>query len=118
MFRSLLQSLSLANIAYDKYAKLKKFTESMLDYLQKQLDILGLSEKPKNPKEEKEKEIISSAIEYKYTEEQGRFAVAKSKIMVTDPIIRERPHCSVLLEQFAHTHCELCLKRYVKVNEI
>lgn len=54
---------------------------------------------------------LSTGVEFDRTETEGRFAVARNDIIIGEKILVEHPHCAVLLESFAQTHCQHCFKR-------
>lgn len=58
-----------------------------------------------------EKEIISPAIRFDESRDEGRFARAASDIKVGEEILVEKPFVAVLLEKFSKTHCDLCFIR-------
>lgn len=66
-----------------------------------------------NNKKDEEKDMLSPSIKFEYSNEDGRYAVAEKSIKAGEIIINERPHCSVLLEDFTKTHCQNCFKRTV-----
>jgi SET and MYND domain-containing protein 4 len=107
----------LSKLPFEKRAKLEKDAQVMIKLLQREEELLQKQNKqkpiaPKTKVQEKdEKMFISPNLMYGYNEEEGRFAVAKSKISVAEPIIVEKPHCSVLLESFNKSHCDSCFKR-------
>uniref|UniRef100_A0A146LER3 Protein-lysine N-methyltransferase SMYD4 n=1 Tax=Lygus hesperus TaxID=30085 RepID=A0A146LER3_LYGHE len=61
----------------------------------------------KNPKYK----AASKAIGFGLSENEGRFALAESNVQTGDVILREPPHCAVLLQENTKTHCFQCMKR-------
>ena len=56
---------------------------------------------------------LSSSVDVEYSEEKGRFIVAKDYIPAGKIVMIEKPFASVLLPHKARTHCHHCLKRTV-----
>ncbi|KAF5284773.1 hypothetical protein FQA39_LY04498 [Lamprigera yunnana] len=52
----------------------------------------------------------SNAVTFDYDPKLGRFARAAANINAGEIIIKEHPHCAVLLPQFLLTHCQYCAK--------
>lgn len=55
---------------------------------------------------------LSRSVGFDFTEDEGRYAVAKSDIVVGEKILAEEPHCVMLLEKYARSHCQHCFRRY------
>jgi SET and MYND domain-containing protein 4 len=101
----------------DKRAKCEKDAQIMIKLLQRELELLAKGKKvaakttaPKDEDEE-EKPYLNPSVTFTSTKDEGRFALANTKIQVADAILVERPHCAVLLENYSKTHCDTCLKR-------
>ncbi|EDW01344.1 SET and MYND domain-containing protein 4 [Drosophila grimshawi] len=60
-----------------------------------------------------EKEFVSSLVRIDQNPQEGRFARAAADVQVGQELLVEHPYVAVLLEKYAHTHCEYCFVRTV-----
>jgi SET and MYND domain-containing protein 4 len=99
-------------MADGKLARLELYADDMIDYLVDRQRTYG---KRRNDVTQettgKFKSFLNPALEYQFSEQAGRFALAKTEIKVAERIIVETPHASVLLEEFSRSHCHHCLNR-------
>jgi SET and MYND domain-containing protein 4 len=115
-FKATIQALDHSKMPYEKRAKIEKDAQVMIKLLQREEELLAKQKRP-NPEvkpevdEKPTQTFVSPAMAYESTKEEGRFAVAKKQINVAEPIIVEKPYCSVLLELFCKSNCENCFKR-------
>ncbi|KAF6205866.1 hypothetical protein GE061_020040 [Apolygus lucorum] len=77
------------------------------EQIKKPADIINRVTGEKNPKYK----AASESVGFDFSESEGRFAQAESDLQSGDVILREPPHCSVLLQENAKTHCFQCMKR-------
>jgi SET and MYND domain-containing protein 4 len=117
-FRETILALDHANLPLDKSAKIVKDSQIMIKLLQREEELLttqknkksDISKSPSVLLHKEENFFVSPALNFGSSVDEGRFAQAKSKINVSEPILVEKPHCSVLLENFSKTHCDNCFK--------
>ena len=82
-----------------------------------------LPEKPENPPKawksppklsygpNKKYPHLSKALEVKFSKAEGRFLVAKQKILPGDVLIVDTPYITSLFGEYQTTHCNYCFKR-------
>lgn len=90
----------------------------ILEEAQTMIKSLGQLESPKREEVEKVEdwrrgEFIDKRYKFDYNETEGRFAVCTADIPIGELILSETPFCSVVLEEYSHSHCQLCCKRSV-----
>lgn len=89
----------------------------MIKMLPPQIEALRKMEQKRGPPKASPKSLLTKACElspsvaFDYNDEEGRFAVAKTDIQIGEKILAEEPHCVMLLEKFAKSHCQHCFKR-------
>lgn len=122
-FRETVQALDDSNIPLERKLKLEMDAQIMIKMLQKNLEMeskirknknvaTGTKDTPINKKKVAE-DFVSDALEFDYTEDEGRFAKAATDIKLGTFLVQEKPHVSCLLQSYAQTHCQSCFKRTI-----
>lgn len=120
-FRDTICALDEAkNLDKEKRQKMRTDAKLMLEILNKGLVLAGNPKdpepliktppKPKLPgKNNPQYPAASETIQIDQDEVRGRFATATRDIPAGETLLVERPHSSVLLEEYSKTHCQNCL---------
>lgn len=56
---------------------------------------------------------LNPKYKFDYTEREGRYAVCLEDIKVGEKLLSETPFCSVVLQEYTHSHCQLCCARTI-----
>lgn len=99
----------------EKRGKLEKDAQIMIKMLPPQVDIERKMRKMNgtNDSQMLMDTKLNKAVEFDYTEHEGRFTKANKKIATGEEILAERAVCAVLMERFSKSHCQHCFARYV-----
>lgn len=118
--RETVTALDLSDVPLDRRQKLEKDSQIMIKMLPPQIAALQKNPPPLTaaqqlqkcrPKRDALTSELSACVDFERTEAEGRFAVARADIIIGEKVLVEHPHCAVLLEAFAQTHCQHCFKR-------
>lgn len=112
--------LDVADIPLDRKQKFEKDAQIMIKMLPPQIEALRLADQKRGKSVAKantkatgmsKSSDVSASVGFEYTDDEGRFAVAKADIQIGEKILSEAPHCVMLLEKYAKSHCQHCFKR-------
>ncbi|XP_067007502.1 SET and MYND domain-containing protein 4 [Anabrus simplex] len=118
-FRETLVALDIAKLPEVKKQKWQTDVQIMLAMLGKNTNLCNAPVSGEGPAilptltggHNSRYESASSAIKIQESPEMGRFAAAGRNIKAGDILVTEQAHCSVLLSEYAGTHCFHCFKR-------
>lgn len=97
----------------EKRGKLEKDAQIMIKMLPPQVELEKKMMK-KNGTNDTKMETdskLNKAVEFDYTEREGRFPKANNNIKAGEEILAERAVCAVLMERFSKSHCQHCFAR-------
>ncbi|XP_055544486.1 SET and MYND domain-containing protein 4 [Wyeomyia smithii] len=116
-FKDTLPALDACKLPLERRQKLERDAQIMINLLPKNIEAekkLAKSKKPSNPTPKKSTvptHYVDSSLYFDYTVDEGRFARTKSDLKPNTILLLEKPHVSVLLEEYSLSHCSNCFKR-------
>lgn len=119
--RNYITALDDSDLPLERRQKFEKDAQIMLTILPPQIEALkkepplvapSQQQPDKKPTaRDQGRSEINEHVDFERTAAEGRFAVARDDIAIGERVLAERPHCAVLLESFAATHCQQCFRR-------
>ncbi|XP_054271330.1 SET and MYND domain-containing protein 4 [Macrosteles quadrilineatus] len=117
-FRETIQALDNAKLNSEKKQKWQRDIQIMLAMLDKNKDLKNVPRTSAKDYTSQFKDGVnkqypsaSSVVTIREDPQMGRFAEAKIDIKPGDLLVKEKPHCAVLLDQYTSTHCFECFRR-------
>lgn len=104
-----------SKLAMEKRGKLEKDAQIMIKMLPKQVEFEKKTKKSCKPSDEPKMQTdtkLNKAVDFDYTEHEGRFTKVNGAVKAGEEILAERAICSVLMERFSKSHCQHCFARY------
>ncbi|XP_065073779.1 SET and MYND domain-containing protein 4 [Ochlerotatus camptorhynchus] len=116
-FKDTLPALDDCKLPLERRQKLERDAQIMIKLLPKNIEAeakLAKSTKrsPAAPKNASYPEhYVDKGLYFDYSQDEGRFAKTNTDLKPNEILILEKPHVSVLLEEYSLSHCSSCFKR-------
>ncbi|XP_019536792.2 SET and MYND domain-containing protein 4 [Aedes albopictus] len=116
-FKDTLPALDDCKLPLERRQKLERDAQIMIKLLPKNIEAEAKLAKAKkaNPAEPKNpphpEHYVEKGLYFDYSQEEGRFAKTNTDFKPNTIILLEKPHVSVLLEEYSLSHCSTCFKR-------
>lgn len=117
IFRDTLPALDDCKLPLERRQKLERDAQIMIKLLPKNIEAEAKLAKSTKQKAEAPKSTsypdhyVDKGLYFDYTQDEGRFAKTNSDLRPNEILILEKPHVSVLLEEYSLSHCSSCFKR-------
>lgn len=97
----------------EKRGKLEKDAQIMIKMLPPQVELERKMRKTTEIDSNMQMDAkLNKAIEFDYTEHEGRFTKTNRTVKAGEEILAEPAICAVLMERFSKSHCQHCFARY------
>ncbi|KAL9692280.1 hypothetical protein quinque_015869 [Culex quinquefasciatus] len=116
-FKETLPALDNCKLPLERRQKLERDAQIMINLLPKNIEAekklaKGRKPVPAEPKKPAVPEFYAEkGLYFDYSSEEGRFAKTNVDLKPNTIVLVEKPHVSVLLEEYSKTHCSTCFKR-------